>query len=461
MKICGVILAAGLGKRMNSSQPKVLHRILGKPMISYSMDCLSETSNVEKTVVVISHHTEGIKDIAKDGSVEFVYQKEPLGTADALKAAVNSINDSYDLIVVVTGDTPLIKSKTLENVIKFHVNKGNDLTVVTFDASVPAAYGRIVRSMVDNEISRIVEHNDASEEVKSITEVNSGFYVISSAVMPLLEKIGKNEKNGEYYLTDIVELSIKEKLKTAAFKADNEKEFLGINSRQELLTAQRVMQRDIAELWMGNGVTLMDIDSVFISPGVTIGKDTVVYPNVVIEGDTHIGSNCTIYPNVRLLDTVLEDGVVIKDSTVVEKSKILTDSAIGPFAHIRPGSVIGPKGKIGNFVEIKNSQIGYNSKASHLTYIGDSELGTDINIGAGTITCNYDGKNKHKTVIKDGVFIGSGTQLVAPVTINKNATVGAGSTITKDVPEDTLAVARSKQQHIAGWTLKKRPAKGE
>ncbi|QWR78551.1 bifunctional UDP-N-acetylglucosamine diphosphorylase/glucosamine-1-phosphate N-acetyltransferase GlmU [Candidatus Magnetomonas plexicatena] len=456
-KICGVILAAGLGKRMNSSLPKVLHKILSKPMVCYALDCLSKISDIEKTVVVISHHTEKVKDIIKSNSVEFAYQEKPLGTADALKSALSVIKDSYDLILVVTGDTPLIKSKTLESVIDFHLQNKNSLTVVTFDASIPGAYGRIVR--VNDEISQIVELSDASEDIKKITEVNSGFYVISSSVLPLIEKIKANDKNGEFYLTDIVELSIKEGFKTAAFKAADEKEFFGINSRQELLAAQKVLQREIAEHWLNNGVTILDTESVFISPEVTIGKDTFIYPNVVLEGNTHIGANCTIYPGSRLLNVALEDDVVIKDSTVIDASKILTGSVIGPFAHIRPGSTIGPKGKIGNFVEVKNSTIGYNSKASHLTYIGDSELGKDINIGAGTITCNYDGKNKHKTVIKDGVFVGSGTQLVAPVTINKNAVIAAGSTITKDVPEDALAVARTKQQHIDNWTLIKQRTK--
>ncbi|MBF0465739.1 MAG: bifunctional UDP-N-acetylglucosamine diphosphorylase/glucosamine-1-phosphate N-acetyltransferase GlmU [Nitrospirae bacterium] len=458
-KICSVILAAGLGKRMHSSLPKVLHRILGKPMICYTADCLSEISDIEKTVIVISRLTETVKDFIKKDSVEFAYQEKPLGTADALKSALSVIKDSYDLILVVTGDTPLIKSKTLENVVDFHLQNENALTVVTFNASVPGAYGRILR--INNEISRIVELSDTSNEVKKITEVNSGFYVISASVLPLIENIRRNEKNGEFYLTDIVELSIKEGFKTEALKAADEKEFWGINSRQELLAAQRVLQKDIAEYLLNNGVTIMDPDSVFISPDVTIGKDTFIYPNVVLEGNTNIGSNCTIYPGTRLIDVVLEDDVVIKDSTLIEDSKILTGSAIGPFAHIRPGSTIGPKGKIGNFVEVKNSTIGYNSKASHLTYIGDSELGKDINVGAGTITCNYDGIKKHKTVIKDGVFVGSGTQLVAPVTINKNAVIAAGSTITKDVPEDALAVARAKQQHIDNWTLRKQPAKKE
>jgi bifunctional UDP-N-acetylglucosamine pyrophosphorylase/glucosamine-1-phosphate N-acetyltransferase len=264
-----------------------------------------------------------------------------------------------------------------------------------------------------------------------------------------------NEKKGEFYLTDIVSIASENRLKVEAQKMPDEDEFIGINSRAELLDAVNALKRRINRHWMAEGVTLMDENSVIISPDVSIGRDTIIYPNVIIEGKTKIGENCVIYPNVRIVDSIIERDVVVKDSTLIEESKIEAGAAVGPFAHLRPGSSIGKKAKVGNFVEIKNSTLGVNTKASHLSYIGDAALGDNVNIGAGTITCNYDGMKKYRTVIEDDVFIGSDSQLVAPVTVGKGAFVGAGSTITQDVPEHALAISRTRQRNILDWVKAK------
>ncbi|MBF0565761.1 MAG: bifunctional UDP-N-acetylglucosamine diphosphorylase/glucosamine-1-phosphate N-acetyltransferase GlmU [Nitrospirae bacterium] len=475
MTVYSVILSAGIGKRMKSSTPKVLHEVLGKPIVAYAVDALANCGKVLQTIVVISKRSGLIRQYLEERPEDkpankpedklegkpanrnliFAYQEEPLGTADALRAGVEVLPErDFDCVVVMAGDTPLVKSSTLSELIERHAFLKSDLTLTTFIASNPNSYGRIKRGP-ESAVQCIIEDGDASAEEKKIFEVNSGLYVFGKKALALLREIGKNEKKGEYYLTDIVSLCNAKGLNVNTHVAPNEYEFMGINTRYDMLVAQKALQREIALKWMEEGVTMMDVESIIIHPGVSIGKDTVIYPNVQLEGNTRIGEGCKIYSNVRIVDTELEDRVIINDSTVIDKSKILSGSTIGPFARVRPGSEIGPKARIGNFVEIKNSTIGFNTKASHLTYIGDAILGRDINIGAGTITCNYDGKDKHKTVIKDGVFIGSGSQLVAPVTINGNAFVGAGSTITADVPEKALAISRTKQRNISGWVKPK------
>ncbi|MBF0538286.1 MAG: bifunctional UDP-N-acetylglucosamine diphosphorylase/glucosamine-1-phosphate N-acetyltransferase GlmU [Nitrospirae bacterium] len=458
MKIHAVVLAAGLGKRMKSNTPKVLHKILGKPIIRYITDAINGVDAIDKTVIVVSTHTEAIVPLYEGAGALMAYQRQPLGTADALMSGLTAIGEAFDHLLVLAGDIPLIRAATLEALIQQHIANNNALTLITFNTTTPGAYGRIKRNP-DSTINGIIEESDASDQEKEITEVNSGIYVFSKTALPYLDSIERNAKKGEFYLTDIVSICNGAGLRVEAAVMAEEAEFVGVNSRYDLMLAQKLLQCRIATHWMDEGVTLMDIDSILISPDTLIGRDTIIYPGVVLEGHTEIGQGCTIYPGVIIIDTIVGDNVIIKNSSVVENSKIETLATIGPFAHLRPASVIGSKARIGNFVEIKNSVVGASTKVSHLSYIGDAQLGRDVNIGAGTITCNYDGKSKYKTVIKDNVFVGSGTEFVAPVTVEENAFIGAGSTITVDVPRDALAVARGRQKNIDRWVTKKRLAK--
>ena len=500
VKILAVVLAAGVGKRMKSALPKVLHKLMGKAVVSYAVDAARRFCGT--TVVVIGPQSEAVKDIFKgcgpavngcgpgvkndkNGSVFFAVQEKPLGTAHALIEGLKGFKEAgpiakhdgkqsghdgkqsgqlggkqsakYDgeHVLVMTGDAPLIEASSFQSLIRRHEKSKNDLTVLSFDASNPTSYGRILRG-ADGVLLGIIEEKDASIKEKLITEVNSGIYVIAPSALKYLEDIKLNAKKGEYYLTDLVSICVSLGLKVDAFLVDDEEQFTGINSRRELLIVQKTLQWRINTRWLDNGVTLMDIESVIIGPDVKIGKDTVIYPNVVVEGETRIGKNCTIYPNSRIVDSSIGDNVIIKDSTLIENSTLQESSSVGPFSHLRPGSRVGPSAKIGNFVELKNTTVGRGSKAMHLSYLGDATLGENVNIGAGTITCNYDGVNKHRTVIKDDVFIGSDSQLVAPVTINKGAYVGAGSTITSDVPAESLAVSRTNQTNIPGWAKRRR-----
>jgi bifunctional UDP-N-acetylglucosamine pyrophosphorylase/glucosamine-1-phosphate N-acetyltransferase len=339
-----------------------------------------------------------------------------------------------------------------------HLKNKNSLSVLSFLAEDPEAYGRILRAP-SGHVKSVVEHKDADAEQKKIHEVNSGVYAINHDLLPLLEEIKINRKKGEYYLTDIVELSARKGFRTSALCIGLEQEFMGVNTRQELCRAARTMADAIIAKWMEKGVNILDAASVFIHPYAVIGAETTLYPGVYIDGHTMIGPGVTIYPNVRISNSRIEAKAVIKDSSVVEESWVKSGAAVGPFAHLRPGSEIGVEARVGNFVELKKTILGSGSKASHLSYLGDARIGRDVNIGAGTITCNYDGSRKSVTVIDDRAFVGSDSQLVAPVRIGRGAYIGAGSTITKDVPPLALAVSRADQKNIKDWA-KKRPAAG-
>lgn len=452
-----IILAAGLGTRMKSSIPKVLHKIYGKSIIHYVVDSIKQLKS-ENNIVVIGPKGDEIKNAIANYHegypVTFAVQKEPKGTADAMKAAVQKLNGFSGTVLVLSGDTPLISASTLQKFLKLHEQNKEDISIISFIAEGTHSYGRIIRK--GDQVKAIIEDRDASEEQKKIKEVNSGIYAIKSHALKLLKEIKINKAKGEYYLTDIVEIAVKKGYKVGAHILGNETELTGINTREDLHNACHYLKDKILSNWIKNGVSFIDMSSVFIHPDAKIGMDTVIYPNVHIEGKTIIGKGCTIYPNVRITDSVVGNHVVIKDSTVIESSTINKNATIGPFAHLRPGSIIGPSSKIGNFVEIKKSIIGEGTKASHLSYLGDAEIGKNVNIGAGTITCNYDGKQKNKTIIEDDSFIGSDTQLIAPVRVGKGAYVGAGSTITKNVPPLSLAVSRVEQRHIEKWALRKR-----
>lgn len=483
MKVAGVILAAGIGKRMNSSLPKVLHKLSGRTMLQHVLATLYELSP-QKIVVVAGKHFKEIKESiiqtsppiagptdsrrapllkrgkggllrTQNSELIFAQQKEAKGTGDALLRALPYLRGFNGTVIVVNGDTPLIGRETLKKLLALHEKKGDVISLISFMSQEPSSYGRVIRDE-SGDIMTIIEDRDATVSQKKITEVNSGVYAMESNALDLLKEIELNESKGEYYLTDIIRIARDKGVKTGAYCIGSEDEFIGVNTREELEKARQLMRDRITKKWIDRGVSFIDTTSVFISSGAKIGRDTIVYPNVHLEGNTKVGKGCTIYPNVRIQNSIIGDGAVIKDSTLIEESIVKNGASVGPFAHIRPGSEIGTKARIGNFVEVKKSVIGSGTKASHLTYIGDAKIGKDVNIGAGTITCNYDGHKKHITVIKDKVFIGSDSQLIAPVKIGKGAYIGAGSTITKDVPSNVLALSRVEQRHLEGWALRRK-----
>jgi bifunctional UDP-N-acetylglucosamine pyrophosphorylase/glucosamine-1-phosphate N-acetyltransferase len=453
MNLSVVILAAGRGKRMNSLIPKVLHEVLGRPMLQYAVDAV-KLLKPQKTVVVIGNGAEAVKKrLAAEDHLSFVIQKKLLGTGDALAAARKELRKGA--VLVLNGDCPLITTGTLKMLIKKHKQDKNIVSFLSFvDDSMPG-YGRVLRDE-EGKVRGIVEDKHAtSEEKKKVKELNSGVYLLETEALDYLDGIKKNRASGEYYLTDIIGIVSKEGKRLNAYICPAE-DIRGVNNRGELYEVSDIIRRRTIAKLRDRGVTFIDPNTSFVHPSVSVGKDTVIYPNTYIEGDTKIGGNCIIYPGSRIYKSVLGSGVIVKDNTVVEESKIGNGSAIGPFAHLRPHSMIGRNVKIGNFVETKKSSIGDGTKASHLTYLGDAVIGRNVNIGAGTITCNYDGKNKFNTVIEQDVFVGSDSQLVAPVKIGKGAYVAAGATVTKDVPAGSLAISRAKQQILKDWVKRKR-----
>ncbi len=457
MNLSCVILAAGLGTRMKSRLPKVLHKVCGIPMLQAVVSA-AKRLKPDRMVIVVGGHKELIKEAVEGKDVVFALQKEARGTGHALQCARPALKNSRGVVVVLNGDTPLVRSDTIKKFLQLHWRNKNAVSVLSFAATDPDNYGRIVRD-ASGQVFGIVEQNDADAAQKKIREVNSGVYALHPRALALLDEIRRNRSKGEYYLTDIVAAALRKRVRTAAYCIGTEEEFLGVNTRRELYEASRLMKRQIINKWVDRGVIFLDPDSAFIHPDVSVGEGTTLYPNVYLEGHTRIGKGSIIYPNVRIRNSEIGNSVVIMDSTVIEDSRIRDRATVGPFARIRPGSDIGSEARIGNFVELKKSAIGKASKASHLSYLGDAIIGKHVNIGAGTITCNYDGVKKHATEIGDDVFIGSDTQLVAPVRIGRGAYVGAGSTITRDVPPNALAISRTRQRTIEGWALKK--LKGE
>ncbi|MGD2080091.1 MAG: bifunctional UDP-N-acetylglucosamine diphosphorylase/glucosamine-1-phosphate N-acetyltransferase GlmU [Nitrospirota bacterium] len=452
-----VILAAGLGTRMKSETPKVLHGIYGKPLLQLVLDSLGGLRPRVTVVVVAGGKLSRVRDAVRaPESAEFVLQRKQSGTAHALKTAARKLPKGFEgTVLVVNGDTPLLLTETLRKFLALHRKDRNDVSFISFMADDPGSYGRVLRGP-GGKPARIVEKLDATAEQLEIEEVNSGVYAFESPALRLLGSIGLNERKGEYYLTDVVEIASQENLRLGAYCLGSESEFLGVNTREELALAHEVVRERTVEKWISRGVSFMDMFSVHIEPDVTIGADTVIYPNVYLQGATRVGRRCTVYPNVRIVDSTVKDGAVIKDTSLVEESVVGPGAAVGPFAHLRPGSRIGRSSKIGNFVEVKASSIGEGTKAMHLSYIGDAEVGAGVNIGAGTITCNYDGARKHKTKIGKGVFVGSDTQLVAPVKVGRGAYIGAGTTVTKDVPPGHLATSRAPQKNINRRLRKKK-----
>ncbi|NLI12827.1 bifunctional UDP-N-acetylglucosamine diphosphorylase/glucosamine-1-phosphate N-acetyltransferase GlmU [Pelotomaculum propionicicum] len=448
MNLATVILAAGKGTRMKSKLPKVLHKICGDTMISHVINAVA-AAGVKKTIVVVGHGADRVtSEVA--GRAQVALQEEQLGTAHALMQAAPYLSSFQGEILVLCGDTPLIEASTLLDLYHSHTEAGSDATVLTATVADPAGYGRVVRND-RGDLVKIVEQKDAAPEEKQIREINTGIYCFAAAgLFEALNRLAPNNAQGEYYLTDILEMYISEGRRVGAVRLDDPIEIMGINDRVQLAEAEKHMRGRILNELMLSGVTIIDPLSTFVDKQVRVGRDTVIYPFTFIEGDTIIGEDCVIGPNTRLINSVVGNGVSIQNSLVTESS--MGDlCSIGPFAYLRPGTELARGVKVGNFSEIKKSTIGEGSKVPHLSYVGDATIGRNVNIGAGTITCNYDGHNKWPTRIGDGAFIGSNTNLVAPVNIGAGAVTGAGSTITKDVPAGALGVERAKQKNVLNW----------
>ncbi len=449
-----IILAAGLGTRMKSKTIKILHRAAGRPIVDYVLDLAAEVS-ARPPVLVVGYQRELVQQHVGDRA-RYAVQESPRGTGHAVLCAEPFV--SARNVLILSGDVPLARIETLRRLMDEHVRQQNALTVLTMKPSDPAKYGRVLRDAA-GAVLRIVEAKDATDEEKRIDEVNAGIYVFDTAhLFPNLHRVKPNNAQGEYYLTDVVSMIRAAGKRVGAVLVDDPTEATGVDSRAQLATVEAEIQRRVVERLMRDGVTFRNPETVVIDSTVSIGPDSVVYPFVTIEGTTTIGRDCVIEPNVHLTNVTIGNDVHVKTGTVAEDAVIEDEASVGPYAHLRPGTRLGRHVKIGNFVETKKAEFGEGAKASHLSYIGDAEVGAEVNIGAGTITCNYDGVQKLRTIIEDEVFIGSDTQLVAPVRVRRGAYIGAGSTITKDVPPHSLALSRAEQVVKEDWAKRFSPA---
>ena len=448
-----VILAAGMGTRMKSKMPKVLHKVCGKPLSKWVIDA-SEAAGADKVCAVVGHKAETVKEVLGDVS-EFALQAEQKGTGHAVMQAIDVIKNSKGEVVILNGDTPLITAETINKAIEYHKNNGNQATVITAILDDATGYGRIVRDN-DGSVLKIVEQKDASKEEKKINEVNSGMYVFDAqSLVYALDKITPNNAQGEYYLTDTLEILLSAGKKIGGYAISDNDEIRGINDRVQLNEAEKIMQKRINEYHMRNGVTMRNPESVYIEDGVEIGNDTEICQNVTIKSGTKIGSDCVIGSGSMLDRAVIHDGVDVLSSVILE-SEVDEGTHVGPFAYIRPNCHVGKEVKVGDFVELKNSNIDDGTKISHLTYIGDSDVGKRVNFGCGTVTCNYDGKKKYRTTIGDDCFVGCNTNFVSPINVGDGVYIAAGSTITEDIPENSLSIARARQVNKEGWKDKRK-----
>lgn len=451
-----IILAAGKGTRMKSDLVKVMHHLGERPMLCWPI-AAARTSGASHIVIVVGHQAATVQEyFAAATDLAFAEQREQLGTGHAVACAKDACTTDGD-VLILCGDVPLIKAATLKAFHAYHTERNAAVTVMTTHLANPSGYGRIVKRE-GGKIIRIAEEKDATVEEREITEINAGIYCVrASFLFEAVANLNNNNAQGEYYLTDIIAAAHDANLPCLAFPIMDSLEVMGVNDRVQLAQANTVLRQRVNDTIMRAGITLIDPATTYIEEGVIIGPDTTIYPNTFISGETVIGSHCLIEPSVTIKDCTLGNRVTVKAGSVLAESTVGADVAIGPMAHLRPGSRLGDHVKIGNFVETKKIVMGEGSKASHLTYLGDAEIGKDVNIGCGTITCNYDGVKKHKTVIGDGVFVGSDVQLVAPVTVGANSLIAAGTTVTKDVPPDSLAISRTPQTNKEGWKKKKGP----
>ena len=440
-KLSVVILAAGLGTRMKSRRAKVLHELSGSPLITHVVRSANKL-DPETILVVIGHQAEEVERVVLEAVGEkasFVVQAKQRGTGDAVESARSRLADSDSLLVVLYGDMPLIRTETLQKLIAHHGEAGAACSILSVEMQNPTGYGRIVRNE-DGSFARIVEQRDATAEQKQIREINSGIYCFDAReLFQALRLVKPANEQGEYYLTDVAEIILSRGGTVSVYRHDDPREVSGINTRAELAEFENLLRRStIRRLMTETGVTFIDPSHAYISPEAQVGRDCIIYPDVSIEGNSVIGDGCVIRAGVRITNSRLGDEVTVKDHSLIVDSEIGSNCSIGPFAHLRMNATLEEKATVGNFVEVKKSRLKRGTKAMHLTYLGDATIGERTNIGAGTVTCNYDGKHKHETIIEDDVKIGSDTMLVAPVTVGARSMTGAGSVVTKDVPPDSL-----------------------
>lgn len=456
MNVDIVILAAGQGTRMKSKLPKVIHSLAGKPMLEHVMLTAQQAMQQQdkrQLHVVVGHGGDTVKHHLNHYAVNWITQAQQLGTGHAVAQAISHIDES-DIVLILYGDVPLIQADTLHNLLTSAKQSG--FALLTVELADATGYGRIVRN-AQQQVTAIVEHKDATPEQLAIKEINTGIMAVKTEKLKhWLPKLSNDNAQGEYYLTDIVAMAVADGLTVNAVHPSYEQEVQGVNNRVQLAELERWFQFEQAKKLMLAGATVADPYRLDVRGDVNVGQDVFIDVNVVFEGAVTIGNNVVIGPNCVISDSVIADNAVIKANSILESAEVGQEAEVGPFARLRPATVLAKKAKVGNFVETKKVNVGIGSKINHLTYVGDAEIGADVNIGAGTITCNYDGVNKHKTVIEDNVFIGSNSSLVAPLTIAQGATVGAGSTITRVVSAEQLAVARGKQMNIDGWQRPKK-----
>lgn len=455
MNTRAIILAAGQGTRMKSDTSKVLHKIFNKPLVYYPIQAARQ-AGAQEICLIVGHRAEEVKEVMGE-EVSYALQAEQLGTGHAVMQAIDFIGDSGE-VVILYGDTPLITGETIEKMLAFHRKKRNAATVLSAIVDDPTGYGRIIRDE-SSYFVKIIEQKDATDKEKRIKEINGGMYVFEAALLKeALSKITDNNAQKEYYLTDTIEILLNDGHNVDAIAITNADDILGVNSREQLAETTAIMRERVNKKHMDNGVTLIDPKSTYIDPSVFIAQDTIIEPGCMIEGLTRIGSKCRIGYNTRIKNSIIQDNVDIEISVITE-STVDEHTHIGPFAYLRPNSQIGKNTKIGDFVEIKNATIGDGTKVSHLTYIGDADVGQKVNFGCGTVVVNYDGEKKHRTIIKDNAFIGCNTNLVSPLVVEEGAYTAAGSTITQTVPPHALGIARARQENKEEWVTKKKAKK--
>jgi len=463
-----IVMAAGLGKRMQSKHAKVLHQVAGRPMVLYAVELALRVAG-DQVAVVVGHQADRVSQIIKEtiaekqehAPVRIVEQRELLGTGHAVLQTrpvfLESGRSMPEHFLILNGDTPLLRESTLRELLEVHQRQEAAVTVLTAVLEDATGYGRVVRSSSDECVSRIVEDRDADAALKAIHEINVGTYVVDGEFLfSALEQVQPTNAQGEFYLTDIVQMAMKHGRRVAVVQLQDPNEGLGVNTRRQLAEAEQVIRQQIRHRWLDAGVRMIDPSSTWIDAGVRIGKDSVLYPNVMLEGTTVIGEDTIVRSGTRITDCIVGNRVEILDHCVFRDSHIEDDATLGPFTHLRPHVLVRKGAKIGNFVEAKKTELGEGSKANHLSYLGDAKIGKGVNIGAGTITCNYDGVRKAETVVEDGVFIGSDTQLVAPVKVGAGSVIAAGTTVTQNVPQDSLVISRVMQVTRPGWAAKRR-----